>query len=197
MLKIGITGGIGSGKTTVSRIFEMLGIPVYNADREAKKLMTHDKVLKNRIIKLLGTESFTKDELNREYIASKVFNDKDLLKKINSIVHPVVKEDFVKWTENQNGPYVLYEAALMVESGNYRLMDKIIVVTAPIELRIGRVCQRDKVDVDKASARINNQLSQEEMLKFADHVINNDGSSSLIRQVLELDKIFTSYQMLH
>lgn len=186
MIKIGITGGIGSGKSTVCRIFQILGVPVYNADNKAKYLMANDKALKISIINLLGSESYKNNHLNREFIASKVFKDKDLLKKLNALVHPAVKNDFIKWSEKQKAPYVIYEAALMIESGSYKLLDKVIVVTAPLELRIARVCERDKVHQEKVLARINNQLSQEEMLKYADHVITNDGKISLISQVLEL-----------
>lgn len=186
MIKIGITGGIGSGKSTVCRIFHVLGIPIYNADNEAKYLMANDKALKSSIINLLGSESYKNNHLNREFIASKVFKDKDLLKKLNALVHPAVKNDFIKWSEKQIAPYVIYEAALMIESGSYKLLDKVIVVTAPLEQRIARVCERDKVLQEKVLARINNQLSQEEMLKYADHVITNDGKTSLISQVLEL-----------
>lgn len=186
MIKIGITGGIGSGKSTVCRIFQVLGIPIYNADNEAKYLMSNDKALKSSIINLLGSESYKNNHLNREFIASKVFKDKDLLKKLNALVHPAVKNDFIKWSEKQIAPYVIYEAALMIESGSYKLLDKVIVVTAPLEQRIARVCERDKVHQEKVLARINNQLSQEEMLKYADHVITNDGKTSLISQVFEL-----------
>lgn len=186
MIKIGITGGIGSGKSTVCRIFHVLGIPIYNADNEAKYLMANDKALKSSIINLLGSESYKNNHLNREFIASKVFKDKDLLKKLNALVHPAVKNDFIKWSEKQIAPYVIYEAALMIESGSYKLLDKVIVVTAPLEQRIARVCERDKVLQEKVLARINNQLSQEEMLKYADHVITNDGKTSLISKVLEL-----------
>lgn len=186
MIKIGITGGIGSGKSTVCSLFQVLGIPVYNADNEAKNLMVNDATLKNNIINLLGAETYKNGELNREFIASKVFKDTDLLKKLNDIVHPAVKKDFIAWSEKQIAPYVIYEAALMIESGSYKLLDKVIVVTAPLEQRIARVCERDKVHQEKVLARIKNQLGQEEMLKYADHVITNDGKTSLISQVLEL-----------
>lgn len=186
MIKIGITGGIGSGKSTVCRLFQVLGIPVYNADNEAKNLMVNDTTLKNKIINLLGQETYINGELNREFIASKVFKDTDLLKKLNDIVHPAVKKDFIAWSESQKAPYVIYEAALMIESGSYKLMDKIIVVAAPMKLRIARVCLRDNASIEKVKDRINNQLTQKNMLKYADHVITNDGKKSLIKQVIEL-----------
>jgi dephospho-CoA kinase len=190
MIKIGITGGIGSGKSTVCRIFELLGIPVYSADKEAKNLMIRDKKLKKEIIKLLGTESYINGELNRVFIASRIFNDKDLLAKINALVHPVVKQDFIKWSTQQSAPYVIYEAALMIESGSYKLMDKMIVVTAPSELRIDRVISRDNVERVKVLERIKNQMSQEAMLNYADHVITNDRKMSLIKQVIGLHMLF-------
>lgn len=188
MIKVGITGGIGSGKTTVCRIFQYLGIPVYIADAEAKKLMVNDKNLRKKIIALLGTDSYKNDELNRQFIANQVFNNQELLTKLNSYVHPLVRQDFIKWSSKQKAPYVIYEAALMIESGSYKLLDKLIVVTAPIELRIDRVCQRDNVDPDKVLQRINNQMSQGEMVSYADHVITNDGKISLLKQVLKLHK---------
>jgi dephospho-CoA kinase len=190
MIKIGITGGIGSGKSTVCRIFELLGIPVYSADKEAKNLMIRDKKLKKEIIKLLGTESYINGELNRVFIASRIFNDKDLLAKINALVHPVVKQDFIKWSTQQSAPYVIYEAALMIESGSYKLMDKLIVITAPSELRIDRVISRDNVERVKVLERIKNQMSQEAMLNYADHVITNDRKMSLIKQVIGLHMLF-------
>lgn len=186
MIKIGITGGIGSGKSTVCSLFQVLGIPVYNADNEAKNLMVNDIALKNNIINLMGPETYINGELNREFIASKVFKDTDLLKKLNDIVHPAVKKDFIAWSESQKAPYVIYEAALMIESGSYKLMDKIIVVAAPMKLRIARVCLRDNASIEKVKERINNQLTQKNMLKYSDHVITNDGKKSLIKQVIEL-----------
>ncbi len=186
MIKIGITGGIGSGKSTVCSLFQVLGIPVYNADNEAKNLMVNDIALKNNIINLMGPETYINGELNREFIASKVFKDTDLLKKLNDIVHPAVKKNFIAWSESQKAPYVIYEAALMIESGSYKLMDKIIVVAAPMKLRIARVCLRDNASIEKVKERINNQLTQKNMLKYSDHVITNDGKKSLIKQVIEL-----------
>ncbi|MBK7094393.1 MAG: dephospho-CoA kinase [Saprospiraceae bacterium] len=192
MIKIGITGGIGSGKTTVCSIFQYLSVPVYNADYEAKKLMVNDKNLRKKIIALLGTDSYKNDELNRQFIAAQIFNDQELLTKLNSYVHPIVKQDFIKWSSKQKAPYAIYEAALMIESESYKLLDKLIVVTAPMELRIDRVCQRDYVDPDKVMERIRNQMSQEEMLMYADHVITNDGKISLIKQVVELHLLYKS-----
>jgi dephospho-CoA kinase len=194
MIKIGITGGIGSGKSTVCRIFQLLDIPVYNADKEAKELMVNDIALKRNIIDLLGSDSYINDVLNKEFIASKVFKNNKLLKKLNSLVHPAVKNDFTKWSKKQRAHYVIYEAALMIESGTYKLLDKIIVVTAPLEQRIARVCERDKVDKEKVLVRINNQLSQEDMLKYADYMITNDGKMSLISQVLELHLLYNFVQ---
>ncbi len=192
MIKIGITGGIGSGKTTVCRIFQYLGVPVYNADAEAKKLMINNIILRKKIIALLGIDSYKNDELNRQFIANQVFNNQELLTKLNSYVHPVVKQDFIKWSSKQKASYVIYEAALMIESGSYKLMDKLIVVSAPMDLRIDRVCQRDNVDPERVMERIRNQMSQEEMLRYADHVIANDGKMSLIKHVVKLHMLFKS-----
>ena len=189
MLKVGVTGGIGSGKTLVCSIFEMLDIPVYYADNEAKRLMTADSSLRKKIIRILGEQSYTADnELNRKYIASRVFNDEALLKKLNRAVHPVVEKDFSSWTETQSSEYVIKEAALLYESGSYKNLDKIIVVTAPLEMRIARVMKRDGVSRDTVLARMKNQMNEEDKVKMADHLIYNDGSKSVIWQSINLHR---------
>ena len=187
-LKIGVTGGIGSGKTTVCRIFESLDIPVYYADDRAKTLMANDPILMEQIIDNFGPSSYFSDGgLNRGFIAGIVFQQPEKLIILNQIVHPAVRTDGLKWHKEQKRvPYTIKEAALMIESGNYKGMDKIIVVTAPIEARIQRVMKRDKVDEAAVNARINKQMPEKEKLKYADFIITNDGNHSLIKQVIKI-----------
>lgn len=184
MLKVGITGGIGSGKTTVCKIFEQLGIPIYYADERAKRLMTFDKYLKSAIKQLLGPKAYYRNgRLDRKYVASIVFNDKSILEKLNKLVHPAVGKDAEKWHNNQDAPYTIKEAALLVENGSYKSLDRLIVVTAPEELRIKRVIARDGSNYESVSSRIRNQLPEKEKKKVADFIIDNSGEVSLIQQI--------------
>jgi dephospho-CoA kinase len=185
MLKVGITGGIGSGKTTVCKVFETLGIPIYYADDRAKILMNTDEFLVTEITKIFGEQAYLSiGELNRPHIASIAFSDKNVLQKLNALVHPVVHRDSEKWfLEQQNVPYVLKEAALHFETGGYKMLDKMITVFAPKKVRIERVMKRDKRTVEEVEARINNQMPDSEKVKLADFVIYNDGSQSLIQQI--------------
>jgi dephospho-CoA kinase len=189
MLKVGITGGIGSGKSTVCRVFEWLGIPVYDADDRAKWLMTHDAALREDIIALLGAAAYLPDgSLNRPHIAGLVFQDSGILKKLNSLVHPAVHRDGELWHQAQNAPYTLREAALLYESGGYRLLDKMIVVTAPVELRIQRVTARDGSERTAVEARIAQQWPEEEKAALADFIIRNDGQTALLPQILAIHR---------
>ncbi|MEZ5058949.1 MAG: dephospho-CoA kinase [Saprospiraceae bacterium] len=187
-LMVGITGGIGSGKTTVCKIFEKLGIPVYYADARAKYLMTNSPEIVDTVKKIFGKESFDESgNLNRTHIAKLAFSNPDLLSQLNQTVHPAVHADGKSWHEAQKDvPYTLNEAALMVESGGHKRMNKLIVVVAPEDLRIERVMKRDGVDEKAVRARMDNQLPQEEKEKLADFIINNDGSESLILQVWKI-----------
>ena len=188
MLKAGITGGIGSGKTTVCKIFEKLGIPVYYADDRAKKLMVEDPVIVDKIKSIFGKRAYHKSgSLYRKHIARIAFSKPEKLKLLNAVVHPAVAKDSADWTAAQkNVPYTLKEAALLIEAGSYKQLDKIIVVTAPEELRIQRVIKRDKTDKKSVKARIAKQMPEVEKLKYADFIIKNDGTESLIRQVWEI-----------
>jgi dephospho-CoA kinase len=188
--KVGITGGIGSGKTTVCRIFETLGIPVYYADERAKWLMINNKTLKKEIISLFGAAAYSAvGELNRKHIADIAFQDPDKLKQLNQIVHPAVLSDGEKWHRKQvNVPYTLKEAALLFESGSYLQLDKIITVTAPLEIRIQRVIERDQSDREKVMSRIKFQMPEEEKIAQSQFIIINDGQHSLIRQVLDIHR---------
>lgn len=192
--QIGITGGIGSGKTTVCNIFEYFGIPVYYADDRAKYLMTNDTDLVEAIKESFGEDAYFDDgSLNRAYLGNIVFSNPQKLKVLNGLVHPAVHKDGAMWHSLQRDvPYTLNEAALMVESGGYKRMDKLIVVTAPEELRIERVMKRDKTTAAAVRARMNNQLSEEEKVLHADHVIYNDGSHSLIEQVFIIHRRLSS-----
>jgi len=193
MLKVGITGGIGSGKTTCCRIFETLGIPVYYADEGAKRLMYKNKKLKTEIKKVLGDEAYhSNGRMNKAYIGQKIFSDKSLLKKVNALVHPAVALDVMAWFGNiKNKPYALEEAALLIESGAYKFFDELIVVTAPINRRISWVMKRDKLSKKEVSQRLKNQLSDEERIKKANFIIANDGEIPLIQQVYAIHKQLT------
>ncbi len=193
-LQIGITGGIGSGKTTVCKIFEAFGIPVYYADDRAKSLMVNDIALVEGVKKLFGSEAYQTDgTLNRSFIANIVFNDKSKLAELNALVHPAVHRDGQAWYEaQQDVPYVLNDAALMVESGGYKRMDKLITVTAPKEIRIYRVVSRDDTTRKEVLSRMSKQLPEADKVKLADFVVKNDGSQSLIRQVFEINKLLRS-----
>lgn len=192
MLKIGITGNIGGGKTTVSKIFEVLGIPVFYADDAAKKVMVEDPILIDALKKTFGTESYFNGTLNRKHIASIVFNDETQLVKLNSLVHPAVFRAFDNWVAKQHAPYVIKEAALLFESTSYKMCDYSVMVTAPLELRITRVMQRDgftRAEVESRNAR---QFSEEKKIQLANYVILNDDTELVIPQVLELHKKFSS-----
>ncbi|MBK6948639.1 MAG: dephospho-CoA kinase [Haliscomenobacter sp.] len=188
MLHVGITGGIGSGKTTVCKIFEILGIPVYYADERAKWLMEHQASLVQGILGLLGQEAYTGEgKLNRSWISGKVFGNPELLSQLNALVHPAVAQDGFDWQDRQTDcPYTLKEAALLFESGSYLLLDKTIVVTAPLELRIKRVMDRDGVPRQAVQERIDRQMPEEDKVRKADYVIHNDGQRLLIPQVIAI-----------
>lgn len=193
MLKIGVTGGIGSGKSIVCRIFSALGVPVYSADDRAKWLLNHDLSLKSAVTQLLGSEAYLPNGIyNRAWVASQVFQNPPLLQKLNAIVHPRVGEDTQEWVEqNSNAPYVIKEAAIMAKAGQNNDLDKVIVVDATVDLRVARVMQRDpqrsEKDIRDIIAR---QISDEERHKIADFVIYNDESQLLIPQVWKLHLLF-------
>jgi dephospho-CoA kinase len=188
MLKIGITGGIGSGKTTVCKVFKLLGIPIYFADDEAKKILDTSIDVKTNIINTFGIEVIdTNGIIDRKKLALKIFNNKENLEKLNSIVHPAVAKHFENWLhENKSAKYILKEAAILFESKAYKAVDKVITVTAPIELKIQRAMQRDNTDRASIEQRIKNQLSDEEKIKRSHFIIYNDEQQLLIPQIIDI-----------
>ena len=183
MTIVGLTGGIGSGKTTVANMFSKLGIPIYIADLEAKKLMNRSKVIKRKLIQLFGTNTYKDGIVNKVFLAEKIFNDKELLDKMNAIVHPKVKAHLKKWIEKQNSQYVIYEAAILFENGGYKKCDYIITVTAPKIVRIQRVIQRDSSTNQKVEAIMDNQWSDAEKIKLSHFVIKNNSLNQTEIQV--------------
>jgi len=193
-IKVGITGGIGAGKSTVCKIFEQLGVPIYYADVRAKELMQENNTLRENIRQAFGWDAYDKKGvLNRQYLAKIVFNDPKQLQILNHIVHPAVFDDYHSWMSQRSNdgiPYSIKEAALLIESGSYKELDQIIVVTCPIDLRIERIMKRDHIRREEVLKRMENQLSDKERLDKADHVLQNGTDSSLIKQVLELHEEF-------
>ena len=194
MLRIGLTGGIGSGKSTVARIFSVLGIPIYSADDASKRLMAEDAELRNSIISSFGNESYTDGILNRKYLSDQVFNDSEKIKLLNSLVHPVTLRDAAEWMKKQKTPYVIKEAALIFESGSQKMLDYVIGVKAPLALRIERTMKRDNVTLHEVNARIDLQMDEEEKLHLCDYLIVNDEKQMLIPQVLALHEKFLKAQ---
>jgi len=188
MLRIGLTGGIGSGKSTVCKIFELLGIPVYNADDAAKRLMNTNEELKNSIISYFGTESYTDEGLNRKHLASVVFNNNEKLDLLNSLTHPATIKDAEEWIKKQKSPYIIKEAALLFESGAAEHLDYVIGVYAPEDLRIKRVIERDILTREEVMKRIHRQVDEEIKMKLCDFLIINDEQQLVISQVIEMNK---------
>lgn len=191
MLQVGITGGIGAGKSLVAKIFMILGIPAYNADDRAKWLMNHNPNLQSKIIDLFGEDSYQGGNLNRKYLAEQVFPNPELLKKLNAIVHPAVEEDYHRWVsfQKQKGcNYTLKEAALLFETGSYKKLDYTILVHASEKTRIKRVLNRDPHrNHTQVKEIMQKQLPEEQKLKKADFIINNEPDQMVIQQVLEIN----------
>lgn len=189
-LRVGLTGGIGAGKSLVSSLFELLGVPVYYADERAKYLMNTQPDLREAITAVFGEQAYRRDgRINRPYLAKEAFSQAERLRALEEIVHPAVFADTERWEEeHKHFPYTLREAALLFESGNYKKLNKIIVVAAPEELRIERVIKRDHLPREAILARIRRQWPEEEKIKRADFIIYNDGTQLLIPQVLRIHK---------
>jgi dephospho-CoA kinase len=186
MLKVGLTGGIGSGKSTVAAIFSVLGVPVYYADDAAKQLMDEDENVKERIQRNFGEDAYKDGLLNRKYLSGIVFNNADKLTLLNSIVHPATIKDADKWIHKQTSHYVIKEAALLFESGAHEKLDYIIGVQAPLNLRILRAMKRDNVSREEILSRMNKQIDEEIKLSLCDFIIINDEQQLVLPQVLQL-----------
>lgn len=184
---VGLTGGIGSGKTTVALMFKDLGVPIYIADEEAKKLLIKSKVMRRKLIALFGEKAYLKNGgINKEFIARKIFQNKDYLEKMNAIVHPKVRQHFIRWVKKQQTVYVIKESAILFESGAHKQCDKIITVTAPEEIRLIRVLKRDNTTEEKIKAIIDKQLPEEYKIKNANYVIYNNTLEETLKSVKKI-----------
>ena len=186
MIIVGLTGGIGSGKTTVAKQFNLLGVPVYIADEEAKKLMIRSKIIKRKLTQLFGEKAYIKNELNKPFIADIIFNDKAYLEMMNSIIHPRVAKHFEKWVLKQNAPYVIKEVAILFENGGDKMCDYVITVTASKSLRVKRLLKRDNTSKEKIEAIMKNQWTDEDKVKKSDFVIDNTTLENMNKQVRKI-----------
>tara|TARA_B100000579_G_C22796436_1_gene837377 strand:+ start:238 stop:816 length:579 start_codon:yes stop_codon:yes gene_type:complete len=190
MKKIGLTGGIGSGKTTVSKIFKLIGIPVYNSDEVAKKILKKNNLVQKKIIEIFGEKILTKNKIDNTKLANIIFSNKKKLETINNIIHPLVKKDFQLWCKQKKNKYIIKESALIFTSNAYKDLDQIIFVKSPLELRIKRIKERDKKSLKETLAIIENQPSEELFKKKCDYIIHNNEQIFLTPQVLQLNTIF-------
>jgi len=186
---IGITGGIGSGKSTVCKVFKLLGVPLFEADVVAGKLINSNSEIRNELVQLFGKDIYSADnKLNRKKLAELIFNNDVLLEKVNNIVHPAVRSEFMNWIKQQKQAYVIHEAAILFESGFYKMMDFTILVSAPEEMRIERVVKRNSIPREQVIARMAKQWPDVEKRKFATLQLVNDNKNLLIPQIIEIDK---------
>lgn len=194
MLKVGITGGIGSGKSLMCKVFKCLGIPIYYADDAAKHLYDSDEQLRYQMINLFGSTLYENNLLNRKILASIIFNNKDALKQVTEIVHPAVERDFSNWAQKQSTtiPYVIIEAAILFESTLWQLVDKAIAVTSPETIRIQRACMRDNISTTEVKKRIANQITDDERNKRADFIIISNNSTPVLPQILQIHNTLIS-----
>lgn len=193
MLKVGLTGGIGSGKSTITKVFQVLGVPVFISDEEGKRLLRENKRVREHIIELFGSEAYKGADPDRKYLASRVFSNKEELKKLNAIIHPAVRKRFLQWAEEQKpAKYVLEESALLFESGHFVDFDYTIFVAADKETRLRRVMARDGVSRGQVLHRMRNQMSDEEKSALADFIITNGGDNLIIPSIVELHNKFLS-----
>jgi dephospho-CoA kinase len=187
-LFVGITGGIGSGKSTVANVFACMGVPVLQADALAKFLINHHTDLKQSLVALLGPETYNQQGYNKKYVANKIFEKPELLQQVNQLVHPLVRSESKIWFEQQQTPYCIYEAALINKDQKGVLLDKIIVIEAPLAQRLDAISKRDHRTPEQIHQIINSQQSVEEYRTFADYIIQNNYNQSIINQVIEIDK---------
>ncbi len=189
---IGLTGGIGSGKSYVAKIFQNLDVPIYKADNQARYISDNNPAVISKIVSLFGKDAYTNGMLNRQFIGGMVFDDSSLLKKLNEIIHPEVEKDFKNWcSENINSAYIIKEAAILFETGSYKNLHSNILVVAPEEIRLDRVKRRDKVNPDQIRKRMQNQWTDSKKRKLADYVIVNDGKSLILPQVIQIHNRIT------
>lgn len=189
MIKVGITGGIGSGKSTACKVFRAMGIPVFDADSVAKQLMDTDLVIREQLIQLFGSSVYQSNQtIDRKYLAGIVFNDPSSLEQLNAIIHPAVRNEFEVWCQTQQSPYIIHEAAILFESGFYKMMDKTIAVVTDEAERIERVMKRNAMTEEQIRLRIRNQWTDEQRIKLADFVIGNNDNELIIPQIVEIDK---------
>ncbi|HEX2396332.1 MAG TPA: dephospho-CoA kinase [Bacteroidales bacterium] len=191
MIKVGITGGIGSGKSVACRIFSILGVPVYNADAEAKTLTNTDPEIREQLISLAGEAVFTDQSLNRRYLSDLIFNNNELLARVNRIIHPRVEAHFIEWALLHSGsPYLILESAILFESNLYIHFDKIVTVTAPEDIRIRRALTRNNMTVEKIRSIMDSQLPEKEITEKSDYIVINDEKELIIPQILRLHQLF-------
>lgn len=184
--KLGITGGIGSGKTSVCKVFDVLGIPVFSADREAREIMEKEDAIRSKLNSITGKDLYSSGSLNRIELAAIIFNDSAILKKVNSLVHPAVFDHFRKWAMDQISPYVIMEAAILFESGESEVVDRVATVIAPVEQRMERVIRRNKLSREQVKQRINNQMDDEARIELSDYIIYNSENDMIIPAILEI-----------
>lgn len=186
--KLGITGGIGSGKTSVCRVFTVLRIPVFSADRDASHIMENESVVRDKLNSIAGKDLYSKGCLDRLALASIIFNDKTILEKVNALVHPFVFDNFRKWSVEQTSPYVIMEAAILFESGAAESVDKVATVVAPAEQRVERVIRRNKLTKEQVMERMRNQMSDETRISLSDYIIYNSENDMIIPAILKIHK---------
>src|SRR5664279_2769894 len=184
--KLGVTGGIGSGKTSVCRVFDVLRVPVFSADREAQEIMENDYEVRRTLKTIAGKDLYILGTLDRMKLASIIFNDRAILEKVNFLVHPIVFNRFTKWALIQEVPYVIMEAAILFESGASKYVDRVATVVAPVEQRVKRVIHRSKLSREQVVERIKNQIDDETRIKLSDYVINNSENDMVISAILEI-----------
>jgi dephospho-CoA kinase len=185
-MKIGVTGGIGSGKTSVCRVFNVLGIPVFSADAAGRKIMDSDNDIIEKVKAIAGKNVYSSGTLDRIELARLIFNDADLLKEINKVVHPVIFENFMVWVKSVSAPYSIMEAAILIESGGAALVDRIVTVVAPVEERVERVMRRNNLTREQVFDRIKNQMTDEEKIRQSDYVIYNSEHEMIIPDILKI-----------
>lgn len=196
--KLGITGGIGSGKTSVCRVFDVLGIPVFSADKTASEIMESESSIREKLNSIAGKELYLSGHLDRMLLASIIFNNISLLDMVNALVHPVVFDHFRQWVERQTAPYVIMEAAILFESGASKYVDRVATVVAPVEQRVERVIKRNKLTREQVLERMRNQMDDESRMKISDYVISNAENDMIIPAILKInDDILTFIKTLN